>query len=154
MLLGTRTLLIAFVVLLILVPFGIGEHRDSTTPGNLLINQVHSLSVDPGDFGVVAHGRRIVLPDDALGGPLHVHRRRPRLEDILGRITLQHRQVVSNKVSVGIASFSEADWTIAVEELLEKRGARHPHPRAGIHRPISVQHVFVKYLHSFLPREP
>jgi len=54
--------------------------------------------------------------------------------------------ILPDVVSIWISFASKLDWTVKREKLLEERGAGHPHPRAGIHRPIGVKHQLFKDL--------
>ena len=81
---------------------------------------------------MVAHGSRVVLADDALSRLLDSFRSGPGLVYVAGGEIFQNRQISSDKVSVGISLPAKLDWTVAVEKLLEKGGARKPHPGAGI----------------------
>ena len=76
-------------------------------------------------------------------------RRRPRLVDVPGRKILQHRDVTADKVAVGVRLPPEFDRAVAVEKLLEKRGAGEPEPGAGIHAPVRVQQQLVKHLENW-----
>jgi len=140
-----------FIVFLFLISLYVLVQGDSAEAANLLINQLHSFQIDPGDFGVIAHGCRIVLSDDAFRCSLYLYGRCPRLEDVFRRVPFQHGQIMPDKVAVWVASLAESNGTIAVKKLLKKRGARHPHPRTSVDGPIHIQHVFVKYLHAVFP---
>ena len=103
---------------------------------------------------MVAHGSRVVLADDALSRLLDSFRGGPWLVYVAGGEVFQHRQISSDKVTIGISLPAELDWAVAVEKLLEKRGAREPHPGSSIDRPVGIQQELIKDSHAFLPGHP
>lgn len=49
-------------------------------------------------------------------------------------------------VTTGVCATSKAHGAVTVEELLEERTARKPHPAACIYTEICVQQQFIKHL--------
>ena len=81
---------------------------------------------------MVAHRSRVVLANDALSGLLDSFRSGPWLVYVAGGEVFQHWQISPDKVSIGIGLPAKLDRAVAVEKLLEKRGAREPHPGPSV----------------------
>ena len=64
--------------------------------------------------------------------------------------TLYIPYVVSRRVD----AFAEVDRAVGVEELLEKRAAREPHPHAGVNTPVWVEQELLEHPHTVLPGDP
>ena len=103
---------------------------------------------------MVAHRSRVVLANDALSGLLDSFRSGPWLVYVAGGEVFQHWQISPDKVSIGIGLPAKLDRAVAVEKLLEERGARQPHPGSSIDRPVSVQQKLIKDSHALLPGDP
>lgn len=64
------------------------------------------------------------------------------------RIRSIERLMLPDVVAVRVRLLAELYRAVAMEELLEERAARQPHPHARVHRPVSVQQEFVEHLRS------
>ena len=106
-------------------------------PGPAKVRQLaedllHPLHVELRNVFMVAHGSGVVLANDALSRLLYSFRGGPGLVYVAGGEIFQDREISSDKVSISISLSTELDWAVAVEKLLEKRGAGEPHPGPSI----------------------
>jgi len=85
-----------------------------------VVHLPHSLLVDLGHARVVHHGYGVIPSHDALRAFLHLLWCRPGLVDVARGKVLEDGQEAADEIPVGVCPPPELDWTIEVEELLEK----------------------------------